>query len=191
MGFPDQFKLKGKVPVAKTNKVVVQYKGKTEVVKPSEVDAYISSAQGVFSFATNLVPFMQNTQGNRASMGGRMMQQAVALSDKEAPLVQVTNKDKLVYEKLIGNYLNPVLGEGKGTVSKITKDYITINKTDGTVVKKGLYNNFPLNQDGFLHSEVKVKVGDPVTSKTLLADSNYSSNGVLALGKNLTVAYMP
>jgi len=192
IGFPDQYKMQGGKPVSKKSTAVVQYKGETKIVKGKDVDAYIINPQSVFSYATNLVPFMQNTQGNRTSMGGRMMQQAVALSDKEAPLVQVASKDgKYIFEDVVGNYLNPTLGEGSGTVTKIDKNYITIKKSDGTTAKKGLYNNFPLNQDGFLNSTPKVVVGDKVKADTILADNNYSTKGTLSLGKNLSVAYMP
>tara|TARA_Y100000310_G_C20680679_1_gene815762 strand:+ start:2107 stop:2271 length:165 start_codon:yes stop_codon:yes gene_type:complete len=54
-----------------------------------------------------------------------------------------------------------------------------------------LYNNFPLNQDGFLHSTPIVKAGDKVVHDTPLTETNYSVNNTLALGKNLAVAYMP
>jgi len=79
-----------------------------------------------------------------------------------------------------------------GKVTKVSDDYIYIRRDqDGKTIKKGLYNNFPLNQDGFLHSKVLVKAGDRVTHNTLLAESNYSVGNTLAIGKNLTVAYMP
>ena len=61
---------------------------------------------------------------------------------------------------------------------------------NGERLKAGLYNNFPLNQDGFLQSKPLVKPGDKVTSNTLLAENNYSVGSTLALGKNLKVAYM-
>ncbi|MBT7928568.1 hypothetical protein HN682_01435, partial [Candidatus Peregrinibacteria bacterium] len=68
---------------------------------------------------------------------------------------------------------------------------INITLENGKKIKKGLYNNFPLNQDGFLHSKATVKVGDKVKWDTPLAENNYSSGRTLSLGKNLTVAYMP
>jgi len=51
--------------------------------------------------------------------------------------------------------------------------------------------NLPLNQDGFLHSSPIVTRGDKVTTYTPLTESNYADKGTLAIGKNLTVAYMP
>lgn len=192
VGFPDQYKLENKKPVGISDEVTIQYKGNTIKSNPSEVEVYLYSPQDILSFATNLVPFIKNTQGNRASTGGRMMQQAVSLKDKEAPLVQVKDsKSDKVFEHIVGNFLNPTLGEGSGKVVDISKDYITIKKGSGETIKKGLYNNFPLNQDGYLDSIPLVKIGDKVSADTALADNNYSTKGVLSLGKNLSVAYMP
>ncbi len=79
-----------------------------------------------------------------------------------------------------------------GKVTRVSDDYIYIRRDqDGKTIKKGLYNNFPLNQDGFLHSKALVKAGDKITHNTPLAETNYSVGNTLAIGKNLTVAYMP
>tara|TARA_Y100000592_G_scaffold27891_1_gene44402 strand:+ start:18054 stop:24128 length:6075 start_codon:yes stop_codon:yes gene_type:complete len=201
IGFPDQYEYKNKKVKPRYAIVNVQLKGKLLRVKNSEVDYYIRSPKSMFSFASNMVPFMQNVQGNRASTAGRMIGQALALDDKEAPLVltqreATATSNAPTYEQLIGNYLNPILGKDadgksrKGTVEKITKDYIHIKTSDGKKIKRGLYNNFPLNQDGFLDSTPLVKVGDKVDSKTVLAENNYSVKDKLAIGKNLSVGYM-
>jgi DNA-directed RNA polymerase beta subunit len=67
--------------------------------------------------------------------------------------------------------------------------YLKDNNSDA-IQKVGIYNNFPLNQDGFLHSHVKLNVGDKVKKGQTLYDLNYSKNDTLALGKNLNVAFM-
>lgn len=77
-------------------------------------------------------------------------------------------------------------------MTRVTDNYIYIRRDqDGKTIKKGLYNNFPLNQDGFLHSKPLVKKGDKLKSTTQLAETNYSVKNTLALGRNLKVAYMP
>lgn len=191
VGMPDQYTLSSGQAKAKFKKVKAYSKGKPVYVNPSEVDYYMREPQSMFSFKANLVPFLPTVQSNRASMGAKMMTQAVSLDQKEKPLVQVLRSGDTTYEDVIGSYLNPVLPEGKkGTVESITKDYITIKLNDGKKLKTGLYNNFPLNQDGYLQSTPLVKVGDKVSDKTLLAENNYSDGKTLALGKNLNVAYM-
>jgi DNA-directed RNA polymerase subunit beta len=191
VGMPDQYEIKGGVAKNKFKRVKAYYKGKPVFVKPSKVQYYMREPQSMFSFKANLVPFLPTVQSNRASMGAKMMTQAVPLDQKEKPLVQVLRSGSTTYEDVIGSYLNPVLPEGKkGTIESITKDYITIKLDSGKKVKTGLYNNFPLNQDGYLQSSPLVKVGDKVNSKTLLAENNYSVGPTLSLGKNLNVAYM-
>lgn len=76
--------------------VNVQYRGKVMSVPASKVDAYIYSVQDLFSIATNLVPFIQSTQGNRASTAARMISQAMSLTNKEAPLVRVKDTKRNV-----------------------------------------------------------------------------------------------
>lgn len=202
VGFPDQYKVlsNGKLK-AKNEKVKIYFKGETKEIAPKDVDYYLVSASSMFSIPTNLVPFIENTQGNRASMGGRMIQQALPLIEREAPLVQSKLNEDDTFEHLTGRFLDPVLGQqevdGKlvkptGTVTRVTKDYVYVKRdTDGKTVKRGLYRDFPLNQEGYLNSVVKVKKGDKVKWNTPLADNNYNKDSTLAIGKNLTVAFMP
>jgi len=198
VGFPDQYKFIGKKIKAINPTVTVMHKGVLQRVKAAEVDYYLRSPKTMFSFASNLVPFLANTQGNRASTGSRMITQAMSLVDREVPLVQTRRSDGETYEDLLGNYLNPVLGvntKGKAyktaTVTKIANDYVHLETPGGVKIKRGLYKDFPLNQDGFLNSTTLVQVGDKVTTYQPLAENNYSRGKTLALGKNLVVAYMP
>lgn len=189
VGFPDQFNMVDGKLVPFGDKVNVMHKGEVKKIPASEVDYYIRSPRSMFSFPQNLVPFMANTQGNRASTGARMITQAISLDTHEAPLVQTWRDSKSTYEGVMGSFLIPY-PKKPGTVTKIDENYIYVKNDDDTENKYGLYNNFPLNQDGYLNSKIKVKVGDKVTTNTLLFDHNYSTDGTLSLGKNLNVAYM-
>ena len=190
IGFPDQYEQSAKGGlVARFPFVTVMYKGKTEKLPQAEVEYYLRSPKTMFSLQQNLVPFMANTQGNRASTGARMITQAVALNDKEAPLVVNQRDSASTYENAMSQYLVPV-APFDATVTNITPDYITLKDWKGSLKKIGLYNNFPLNQDGYLHSQLNVGVGDKVKKGQPMFDHTYSDNGTLALGKNLTVAFM-
>ena len=202
VGFPDEYRQTGSgiKPVGRSVRAL--YKGESLIVPAKNVEAYLFSAQDMFSIASNLVPFMHATQGNRASTAGRMLTQAMSLKEKEAPLVRVKDsKRNVVWEDAAGGFLNPVLGKmnvgnqiknSTGTVTRVTDDYVYIRRDqDGKTIKKGLYNNFPLNQDGFLHSKPLVKKGDKIKHDTPLSETNYSVGNTLSLGRNLKVAYMP
>ncbi len=195
VAYPDQFEWKNKVKPR--NKIVnATYKGKPIRIDAKEVDFWIRSPRTMFSFATNLVPFLPNVQGNRASTGGRMITQALPIDQKEEPLVQTMRDDVKTYEYTLGSYLSPMLPDsldGKertGVVTKVDENYIHI-KVGDKIEKVGLYKNFPLNQDGYLDSVPLVQEGDKVNSSVPLAETNYATRkGNLALGKNLSVAYM-
>lgn len=199
VGFPDQMDIVDGKPKALKKTVGVMHKGEYKQVKAGEVDYYLRSPKTIFSYASNLVPFLPNVQGNRASTGSRMLTQAMSLDQKESPMVQVQRDvDGNTYEQEIGSFLN-VWGRDsdgkpkKGTVEKVEDEYIHIkNDKTNEVEKVGLYKNFPLNQDGFLDTtKINVKAGDKVNSSTPLFETNYSDkNGTLAIGKNLKVAYM-
>ena len=77
-----------------------------------------------------------------------------------------------------------------GEVTKVTKDYVYLKGDDGSKQKIGLYNNFPLNGNNFLHSSPQVEAGDKVRTNTILAENNYNDDGALAIGKNVNIAYM-
>jgi len=201
IGFPDQFKIVDGKPKPITKSIKAMYRGKTIQLTDKELDFYIRSPRSMFSYSTNLVPFLANTQGNRASTAARMITQALSLDNPEPPLVRVTRTAGDIgaptYEGELGSYLNEwgIGSDGKkrtGVVTKISDDYIHIKDSEGKVDKFGLYRDFPLNQDGYLNvTSINVKPGDRVNDKTVLVDTNYTSNkGLLSLGKNLTTAYM-
>ena len=178
--------------------VLAMVKGETKEIPIEQVDYVINSPRTLFSLSANMIPFLSNVQGNRASTGSRMITQALPLDMPEAPLVQTMRNNKETYEQLIGSEFNK-WGPGKngksrkGEVTSIDDNYIYIKDlTTNEIDKFGLYKDFPLNQDGYLNTtKVYVKKGDKVTNETVLIDTNYTTNrGVLSLGRNLTVGYM-
>ncbi len=190
---PDQVKWEnGKaVPIAAN----VKMKGPKGVIdtRPHGEAAYVMpSSKGMFDFASNLIPFLQNDQGNRVSMADKQMEQAISLKHRAAPLVQAKTDagPNATFDKVLGGFTShraPVAGK----VTEVKNDVITISdgKKKHTV---HLYNHFPLNDPkGEMHSEVSVKVGDTVTAGQTVADNNFTKNGVLAIGTNLRVGYMP
>ena len=166
-------------------------------VPDSQVDYKIPHISALYSPATNLVPFLESAQGNRAVMGSKMQVQALSLVERDEPYVQVKSQKGPSFESLMGSLINPH-APVDGTVEKIDKDYIYIRpdkeKTGAAgsnLIKVPYEKDFPLAAKTFLDHEVKVQKGDRVRKGQLLGESNFSRNGTLALGKNLRVAYMP
>lgn len=178
-------------PNQKGPKYKVQYQGRTIEVPQNEVDYYINNVTGLFSPTTNLVPYLPADQGNRAMMASKMLEQAISLKHREAPLVQVAGKEghPVSIEEGLGNIISATAPES-GVVKKVTSDYIIIKTASGDQ-KVNIYNHYTLNRKSFFHHTPVVKEGDRVSKGQLLADSNYTKNGVLALGTNLRTAYVP
>lgn len=149
----------------------------------------------LFSVTSNLIPFMGNNSGNRASYATSHIEQAISLKDREAPLVQSSTGAKKeglrTFEEFLGKntaHTSPVDGE----VMQVNADGIIVKGADGKKREVQVYNNFPLNDaKAVLHSTPTVKKGDKVKKNQVVADTNFTKNGSLALGSNLNVAYLP
>lgn len=193
---PDQVRWVKNKPVPISDRVKIADLG-NEIRESNFDDAqYVLRHPSQFFNATsNLIPFLGNSSGGRASMGTRHIEQAISLEGREAPLVQVSTpsvvKGLRTFEEVMGQqaaHHSPV----KGTVKSIHKGSLVIKGEDGKDHEVQLYNNYPLNDaKSVLHSTSTVAVGDKVNAGDLVADSNFSRNGTLALGTNLRVAYIP
>jgi len=193
LAFPDQYEWKGGKPIPmKATVKVSDADGTVTVVKPSEVDYVLASSKGMFDLSANLIPFLQNNQGNRTMVASRQLEQAIALTHREKPLVQTrSDQPSRTFEQGIGEFVShasPVAG----VIEKVNKDSIIIKDKKGTRHEVQTYDDFPLNDDkSLLNSHPLVKAGDEVKAGQVIADTNFTRGGTLALGTNLRVAYMP
>lgn len=197
IAFADQYDLSGKVPKSLKDSVTVVAKdgGDPETIDSSGVDYVMRSPKHLFSITANMIPFLPSDQANRAGMATRHMEQAIALKNREQPLVQVASghPDKRwgTWEAMIGDFTahaSPV----DGVVESVSNTKITIKGKDGELHTVGMYDNFPLNEKkAFLNSTPKVSKGDKVKANQLIADTNFTKDGVLSNGLNLRVGYIP
>jgi DNA-directed RNA polymerase subunit beta len=173
--------------------VQVQDHGVMKEVSKDKVDYWITDATDMYTVTTNLVPFLNSNHPGRLTMAGKAIPQALSLVNRERPLVQTVDKRgvpfvntlaKLISEKSI----SPV----DGIVSKITDSAIHIKDGDGNIHKVTKTVNLPYNMKGFMDDEAPlVSEGNKVTKHQVLYENNYTKGGDLALGKNLSVAYLP
>lgn len=193
LAFPDQYK-DGR-PIAKMVKAMVG--GDTVFVDADKVDAVMPSPQQAFSISSNSIPFLPSIHGVRAQMSTKMLEQAIPLAKvkdgdsvigREKPLVQVAIGKKTIEHILGAEY--SFRAPEDGVIEKVTANKISIRTKTG-VVDTPIYNNMPLNGKAFLDSSPTVKVGAVVKKGQLIADSNFTDNGELALGTNLLAAYVP
>lgn len=193
---PDQVEWKNGKPIPRGPKVKAAKVGnEIGTVDFSSARYVLRHPSQMFDVTSNLIPFMGNTSGNRASYATHHIDQAISLKEREAPLVQVgtgaTTPGVRTFEELIGKqagHTSPV----DGKVVAIKKDAVVVADKNGKHHEVQIYKNFPLNgMTSMLDSSPIVQVGQTVRSGQPVADSNYTRNGTLALGNNLTVAYIP
>ena len=197
---PDQVVLKNNKITPIADLVKMKDPDTHEIIsKPYSHARYlVPQAAQLFDEATNLIPFLQNNQGNRTMTASRQGTQAVSLHNREQPLVQVQAGGTKTWERMTGidwSHPSPIDGKVVGiTHSKENghAEAIQVQDAAGKKHEVQIYNHFPLNDSKtFIHSTPIVKIGDSVTRGQTLADSNFTRDGSLSLGTNLRVAYLP
>ncbi|MBC7098078.1 DNA-directed RNA polymerase subunit beta [Candidatus Bipolaricaulota bacterium] len=161
--------------------------GREEImyVSPKEVDFLEVSPRTIVGVSASLIPFLEHDDANRALMGANMQRQAVPLVKPQAPIVGTGMEGKAARDS--GAVL---LCEQAGVVEKVDAQKIVIRS--GAVRKTYRLLNFERsNQDTLLHQRPLVRPGDTVSRGDVLADSQCTQDGELALGTNLLVGFLP
>jgi DNA-directed RNA polymerase subunit beta len=167
--------------------------GEFIIVPAEEITAIDVAPNQLVSVSAGLIPFLENDDANRALMGSNMQRQAVPLLVSEVPLVG-TGMEKIVatdsgvtvvakrdgyIEDVDATRLVVVYDEDE---SKRLPVEVNIHKL--TKYQKSNQRT-TLNQRPLVLSGQEFKKGD------VLVDGPSTSNGELALGKNVVVAFMP
>ncbi|MFB6212433.1 MAG: DNA-directed RNA polymerase subunit beta [Candidatus Magasanikbacteria bacterium] len=160
-------------------------KGKPGECSKDEVDLMDVSPNQMISVATSLIPFLEHDDANRALMGSNMQRQAVPAIRPQAPFVGTGNEEKVVRDSG-----HTIFAEEEGKVVKVDGEEIVIETDSGK--KEYSLTKFARSNEGTCISQrPAVDVGETVEEGDLLADGPSTDDGVLALGKNLKVAFMP
>jgi DNA-directed RNA polymerase subunit beta' len=190
VAFPDQYDVKRGKLVPRGKRIRATRNGEMVTVKPGQVDLVLPSPRSLFGISSNLIPFLQNNQGNRAMTAARQQEQAVPLLEREVPLVQAKTDTNASFEELLGG-LSARRAPVNGVVDSVKKDAVIIRGPRGKKHEIQFYRDFALKGNSLYDSEVKVKAGDKVKKGQLLVDSTFTKDGTLALGTNLRAAYLP
>ena len=160
--------------------------------KPENIDYIDVSPKQLVSVAASLIPFLENDDANRALMGSNMMRQAVPLLKPESPLVGTGIESDVALDSGV-----TIVAKRDGIVDKIDGKRIVIKATSETDYSKSGVDIYNLqkfkrsNQNTCINQKPLVRVGDKVKSGDIIADGPSTKIGELALGKNVTVAFMP
>ena len=168
------------------NLIPVRYKQDFITVAPYDVDFITISPIQVVSVATSLIPFFEHDDANRALMGSNMQRQSVPLMFSQKPIVGTGLENQIAIDSSM-----TINAQSSGIVSSVTADYIMVKEESGRKLKYILQKYQRSNQETCINHRPIVWKGEQVKSGQMLTDGPGITNGELALGQNVLVAYMP
>ena len=180
--------------------------GDLPLVTPDRIDYMDVAPEQLVSIAAALIPFLEHDDANRALMGSNMQRQAVPLLNPRTPLVGTGLEGRVARDSGA-----VIIAKRAGVVTHVTADEIIVDagpaerapemeerrggdrplqrltQLDRYKVKKYLRTN----QDTAINQRPVVRLGQRVKANDVLADGAATEQGQLALGSNVTVAFMP
>jgi len=179
------------VALNKIKKIEKQYiSGKENylfsIKKLKEINFITTSPLQIISLATALIPFLEHNDANRALMGSNMQRQAVPLLYTQKPIVGTGLESIAILdsEMVIKNY-------SEGYVDFSSSYRIKINDLSNQTIVYFLKKYTRSNQETCINQRPIIWPGEKVFSGQIIADGPSTNDGELALGHNLTIAYMP
>jgi len=165
--------------------VIVRFRDEFIEVDPSQVDYVDVSPRQIVSVATAMIPFLENDDAVRALMGSNMQRQAVPLLKTEAPIVGTGMEYKAARDSGVC-----VLAKEDGVVVSVGADEIVIKEKGGKMQSYKLIKFLRSNQSTCINQRPIVSCGEKVKKGDIIADGPSTSNGEIALGKNILIGFM-
>jgi len=163
------------------------------MLSPREViDLIDVSPKQLVSVAASLIPFLENDDANRALMGSNMMRQAVPLLQSDAPLVGTGIEGIVARDSGAA-----IMARRAGIIDQVDAQRIVVRATEMLEPGEPGVDIYRLrkfkrsNQSSCINQRPLVKVGDTVQRSQVVADGPCTDMGELAVGRNITVAFMP
>jgi DNA-directed RNA polymerase subunit beta len=173
------------------------------LLPPNKIDFMDVAPEQLVSIAAALIPFLEHDDANRALMGSNMQRQSVPLLFPQAPLVGTGLEEKVARDSGA-----VVIARRGGVVTRVTADEIIIDSGDEDAETDNGNGDHPLarlkqhdrfrlkkfwrtNQDTAINQRPLVHMGQKVKAGQIVADGAGTEHGDLALGANVTVAFMP
>ena len=173
--------------------VTCREKGETIMATPDRVQ-YMDVATGqVVSVAASLIPFLEHDDANRALMGANMQRQAVPCLRAEKPLVGTGIERSVAIDSATA-----IAASRGGVVEYVDANRVVVrvNDDEATAGEVGvdIYNLVKFtrsNQSTNINQRPAVQKGDVIERGDVIADGASTDLGELALGQNMTIAFMP
>ncbi len=160
-------------------------------LEPGEVDAsevtfMDASRKHIIGATASLVPFIEKNRIDRSLTGSNMQRQAVPLISTQAPTVGTG-----IEADIARNTSQLIVADADGEVVRADADeiHIAYGPKDVRVYKPVHFEQS--NDDRSINQRVVVSRGDKVKKGDILIEGASIADGELALGRDLTVAFMP
>lgn len=156
----------------------------TEVDKKL-IDYMDVSPMQLVSVATALIPFLESDDTHRTLMGSNMQRQAVPLLKPENAIVGTGIEAKIAYDSGV-----MIIAKESGVVKSSCGDRIVVTDDEGVDHVYELKKFQRSNQGTCINQRPIVSAGDKVKTGDVIADGPATSNGELALGRNILIGFM-
>jgi DNA-directed RNA polymerase subunit beta len=154
-------------------------------VDANEVTHMDASRRQIIGSSAALIPFIEKNYVYRSLMGSNQQRQAVPLIVPVAPIVG-TGMEGIAAR----NTGQLIVAEADGEVLSASADEIVVKYKERTV-KYHPQHYVRSNEGTCINHKVVVSTGDKVKTGDPLSEGMSVAGGELALGKDLTVAFMP
>lgn len=155
-------------------------------VNVEDVDYMDVSPRQLLSVAANLIPFLEHDDAKRTLMGANMQRQAVPLIRAHAPFVGTGMEERAALDS--GEL---ICAAHAGVVTEVDAAHVVVYSDEHGSERYDLPKYERSNQSTCINHRPIVHAGDKVEAGQPLADGTSIDHSELALGANLTVAYMP
>jgi len=158
---------------------------KPEQVDVSEVTYMDAAHKQILGSTASLVPFIEKNRVDRSLTGSNMQKQAVPLLTPESPTVGTG-----IEAEIARNTSQLVVAEGDGEVVRADGKLVEVKYKDGVKTYE-LIHFAKSNDDRSINQKTRVIRGQKVKKGDILIEGASIADGELALGRDLTVAFMP
>lgn len=159
--------------------------GRPSQVLSSQVTHIDAAHKEILGTSASLIPFVEKNRVDRSLMACAMQKQAVPLLKNDAPVVGTG-----IEHEVAMNTSQVVVAEKDGEVTRADGIAVVVKYKDGE--KEYKVDHFEkTNDDRCYNQRVKVARGQKVKKGDILIEGASVTNGELALGKDLLVAFMP
>ena len=165
--------------------VVARKAGETIMAKREDVELADVSPKQIVSVAAACIPFLENDDASRALMGANMQRQAVPLLNPHSPYVGTGMETKIAHDSGTG-----LISNDEGTVTYADAREIIIQDKSGKNHEYKLEKFERSNAGTCINQKPIVKTGDKVKVGDVIGDGPSMEDGELALGQNVTIAFM-